>query len=276
MKSSYFVIGISAFLLVISGMRFTDFEVPVIVIVLFSLMATFITVSDFLEMIKVKRGRDVPLIIAVVLFFVALVIWVIGNPINVEFAPRIGDGSAIFGLCLGVAMIGIKEIRNIKMPSIKHYKELQFEIIEYDYKKMLELNKTFESLKDIDSEVLTFDGQVHDGWMLFETSLNMYAKDSGPFVDGIHQNAFYEFLKSLDNYTGLMASACNPYPIRSVGRNITVQINGKIENITRNNMSDVEYDELRSLAQTCYQSWEEFRTLINSSYNKGHARSNKN
>jgi len=271
LKTAYFVIGIAALLIFFSIMRLFGYEVPVLVIALFSIVAALTSISDLLEIIKVKKGQNVPLILALIFFVGALFIWIADFSFKSKYMPRLGDCFTIFGLGLVIGIFGFKEIPTKKTLGLRHYKNIQLEIISYDHKKMLELSDTVEELNRIDNQTIVALGKVHDGWGLFYGILSDYIKNSDLFMDGLHQKLFYEFYNEVDEYAELLANASNPNVLHRAPE-IYLTLNENKDKLNLYNISGVQHSTIKEQAEICLKSWGILKDTILKNYTTSRSR----
>ncbi|MGF9891256.1 hypothetical protein ABEX78_21590 [Priestia megaterium] len=269
MKTAYFVIGIAFLLILFSIMRLFGFEIPVSVIASFSIVAALTSISDLLEIIKVKRYQNIPLILALIFFVGALFIWIGDFSFNsTKYAPILGDCFTILGLGLVIGIFGYKEIPTKQTLGIRHYRNMQYEVIEYDYQTMLDINDTIESLKAIDAEVIIVDNQIHDGWLQLEAVLDTYPVESGPFVNSLHQRTYQKFSISLEKYTILLANASDPRPLGNKKRDLNVMINGELVSLTRTYISDLEDNDFKTVRNSLLLDWGKLKDEVNDIYTR--------
>jgi len=248
-------------------MRLFGFEVPVLVIALFSIVAALTSISDLLEIIKVKKHQNVPLVLALICFVGALFIWIVDFSFNSsKYASILGDCFTILGLGLVIGIFGFKEIPIKQTLDISHYKNMQYEIIEYDYEVMLELNKVVQQLNSLDNKLIVKSNRVHDGWALFQGYLKDYLDSSGPFIDGLHLQLLYKFFKLVGEYDEVLADGADPGFIHQGNNNIKLIIEGKETTLNIYSISGTEFETIKNKAEVCLQNWEELKTVITNRY----------
>ncbi|HDR6309121.1 TPA: APC family permease [Bacillus cereus] len=281
-KSAYFVIAFSTILIIAGVYRFFDSSIPAIVIALISVTATFLSLSDLLEITKFKKYSIVTLGIALISFVALMINWIYPDKANYAFISPMGDGFTVIGFGIVIGLYGLKEILEYRRKEnvIKSNKEdviesdemirnWQFEITSNEYKEMMKLNDIIERLKALDQEAFPYN-KVHSGWSLFHDSLADYwNKSQGPFFDGVNRNKYYEFLCVLGDVTeeiGNVADSDNPRTFKY----IEVEMWNEIMTINiqpRMNNSDLpSTDDLIEGIDKALSLWNELKTLVNGRY----------
>ncbi|RFB70268.1 APC family permease [Bacillus sp. AW] len=297
-KSAYFVLAFSGILIIAGFYRFFNSSIPDIVIALISVTATFLSLSDLLEITKFKRYSKVTLVIALISFVVLMINWIYPDKTNHTFTSRMGDGFTVIGFGIVIGLYGIKEILEYRRK--EYFKESneeevikpdeegviesdEEEVIELDemignykyeltlneYKEMMKLNDIIERLKALDQEAFPYN-KVHSGWSLFHDSLADYwNKSLGPFFDGANRNIYYDFLCELGNVTekiGNVADSDNPRTFKYK----EVEMWNEIMTINiqpRMNNSDLpSTDDLKEGIDKTLSLWNKLKDLVNGRY----------
>ncbi|MEK4745087.1 MULTISPECIES: APC family permease [unclassified Bacillus (in: firmicutes)] len=281
-KSAYFVIAFSAILIIAGVYRFFDSSIPAIVIALISVTATFLSISDLLEMTKFKKYSIVTLGIALISFVALMINWIYPDKANNAFISSMGDGFTVIGFGIVIGLYGLKEILESQrkedviesneedvIETDEMIRNWKFEITSNEYNEMMQLNDIIERLKRLDQEAFPFN-KVHDGWCLFHDSLADYWNSlQGPFFDGANRNKYHEFLCVLGNATdkiGSVADSDNPrtFRYREVemwNETIAITIRPKMNN------SDLpSTDDLMEGINKVLSLWDELKDLVNRRY----------
>ncbi|WP_336991653.1 APC family permease [Bacillus toyonensis] len=278
-KSAYFVIAFSAILIIAGVYRFFDSSIPAIVIALISVTATFLSISDLLEITKYKKYSKVTLGIALISFVALMINWIYPDTANYAFISPMGDGFTVIGFGIVIGLYGLKEILE-KEDAIESNEEdvietdemirnWKFEITSNEHKEMMQLNDIIERLKALDQKAFP-SNKVHSGWSLFYDSLAEYwNKLQGPFFDGVNRNKHYEFLCALDNATSKIGSVSDfddprTYEYTEVemwNQMMTIHITPRTNN---NNLPST--GDLKEGIDKALSLWDELKVLVNERY----------
>ncbi|WP_318617630.1 APC family permease [Sporosarcina sp. YIM B06819] len=246
-KSGIIVIAIGLIFVIAAVYRLFGYSVPSSVVALISVIAALISLSDVLDITKLKKYTAYVQGIALIFFVIAMIMWLFPNLANSLSLPIIGDGFTILGLGFVIGLYGWKEIlESKKVNEIKVNNEYKYKLTEFEYLEMMQLNDIIERLKNLDREFFPYN-KVHDGWALFNDSLaEHWNKWKGPFYDGMNRKNYFEFLSALDQTAEKIGDVADPdfryFNTRQVkmwGDSIEVTSQPRMNNIHIASMDDV-------------------------------------
>ncbi|MET3846950.1 hypothetical protein [Paenibacillus sp. OAE614] len=231
MKTPWIVIGVCIVLVFAAFLRLSGQEIPSLAIASFSVTALFTSLADLLEVLRLKRRyQTVSLILSMLFFVIALIVWFFPPNLDPKIAQYVGDAFTILGIASVIVIFAVKELKAPVAPitSVSETEapteiidtELEFYMTKHEYAEMLNLNDIIEQLKLIDEETFPYH-RVHNGWaMLYDTIVEHWHRGQGPFYDGLNRQMYLDFILKLDHATENISNIADTDPRTYRERNI--------------------------------------------------------
>ncbi|OXS76980.1 DNA-binding protein [Lysinibacillus sp. KCTC 33748] len=273
-KSGIIVIAIGLIFVIAAICRLFGYSVPSSVVALISVIAALISLSDVLDITKSKKYTVYVQGMALILFVIAMIMWLFPNLANSLSLPSIGDVFTILGLGFVISLYGWKEIlESKKVNEIKVNNEYKFKLTEFEYNEMMQLNDIIERLKNLDREFFPYN-KVHDGWAQFSDSLaEHWNRWKGPFYDGMNRKNYFEFLRVLDQTAEKIGDVADP-DYRKFNTRIVKMWEDSIEVTCQprmNNIHIASMDDVSKEIQKVLILWDEVKNPITKRYEKERA-----